>query len=1320
MELNLHLQEKHETIGTIKCDFCDHTFFDDISLRRHRLLVHKNLIHRFSCKICPVKTVEKGSMVQHYKKIHSLEISRDQVKRNGENLDMYDCEHCEKSFDQKNSLNTHIKTVHLKIRHILCTRCPKTFQSHGHFKHHINSDHGGDYVEPKVLRDRLECPICHSKSYPNKSLKDHLKKDHKVSKDLRKLNLQKTVVEDSDHKKCTVLENSHIKIDEGSKANILGDRRNKDGSTNLLFDSTFKDDEGKVKKIVELDQTSSLKLPIETKMLTNCSDTTLNPEEENSKNSQKIKNEVHLAVESVAMKFECLICQKMFIHRNSLVAHLRQKHKDDLKYKCNHTTLCNCDNNDLNLMISTPKSLYQCQICSKSYYDKYKLDEHVQGIHEGGHKCQICDKCFSHRRTLDHHLLKVHDDTKNDYRFECDTCHQLFYEIVHLKKHMIEKHGLESSTTLENGQQVEKNDSKRTLFLCKKCCKYYASTYWLDKHLKESHKILPKKIKKKNFKCGICNHLAEGVGKLKKHKRIKHNLELGPADKFKEENLIEYLKSKRSLIFKHGLEIDANYKFEDLAAFDDHQGIENNENHPAEIGHDLKTKQAKELGKFNCDICNHRFTRAGHLNKHKKSIHEPKNDAVNKLDDLKTLIVEPEQYYEEIENSNDVKIEMEEYKEEPQDFTSIPTSYLKSEDFTNEENTDIKSGILDILPMQEETDPLIIQNTNPYEYDVDQTCIDDFYEEEPSLDVKVEEIDDEKLQQSCFVKMEPLDLNSIGHVLKTNPSKELGNFNCDICNRRFTRIGHLNKHKQSIHEPKNDAVNKLDDLKTKKLFSCEKCPKRYDKSFRLTKHIKTAHAGFRHKCSFCPRDFTEKKTLEKHVKRLHENGGRSKCPICSIEFEFHYQIKGHIQEVHKEEIPLGKAFKCNICSDVGFANERNLQRHLKNLHDNVKPAKVYCLICHDLGFATFKNFIQHMFDVHQEKEDKMLKENECFICLKQFNGPQSLSSHIIQKHYKSQPLECEICGKAFIEKQALENHIVRLHEQEGEQKCPRCPLIFQDLSILRDHIKNEHEEEITFTMCELCGIEFSSANRLKIHMEKYHKIFNGKVQCDICDKYFTPNRLKAHSQNCKIKPKCESGKKAAIESQFCCDQCGRKFSKNYRLIEHVAVVHTKELKIECDFCGKSFTGKESYQRHLVSRHDNKALECKKCKLTFSDKVEMKAHMQSFHSIKEPTFNCTKCSKQFGTIYTLKKHTASQHEGKTSKCDICGKILSDKHKLRVHKEFVHEGKRPHECSKCKSTFYSPYEFKKHRQNVVDCSDAINLFIPNTKEGSGRPK
>ena len=131
--------------------------------------------------------------------------------------------------------------------------------------------------------------------------------------------------------------------------------------------------------------------------------------------------------------------------------------------------------------------------------------------------------------------------------------------------------------------------------------------------------------------------------------------------------------------------------------------------------------------------------------------------------------------------------------------------------------------------------------------------------------------------------------------------------------------------------------------------------------------------------------------------------------------------------------------------------------------------------------------------------------------------------------------------------------------------------------------------------------------------------------------------MKAHSQNCKIKSKLESGKKAAIESQFFCDHCGRKFSKNYRLIEHVAVVHTKELKIECDFCGKSFTTKESLQHHLVLRHENKALECKKCKLTFIDKGEMKTHMLSFHSSKEPTFNCTKCSKQFGFI---KKNSCS--------------------------------------------------------------------------------
>ena len=51
------------------------------------------------------------------------------------------------------TLNYHdIRNVHLKLRHIMCTRCPRRFQSHSHFKHHINSDHGGVYMKPEMLK----------------------------------------------------------------------------------------------------------------------------------------------------------------------------------------------------------------------------------------------------------------------------------------------------------------------------------------------------------------------------------------------------------------------------------------------------------------------------------------------------------------------------------------------------------------------------------------------------------------------------------------------------------------------------------------------------------------------------------------------------------------------------------------------------------------------------------------------------------------------------------------------------------------------------------------------------------------------------------------------------------------------------------------------------------------------------------------------------------------------------------------------------------------------------------------------------------------
>ena len=137
------------------------------------------------------------------------------------------------------------------------------------------------------------------------------------------------------------------------------------------------------------------------------------------------------------------------------------------------------------------------------------------------------------------------------------------------------------------------------------------------------------------------------------------------------------------------------------------------------------------------------------------------------------------------------------------------------------------------------------------------------------------------------------------------------------------------------------------------------------------------------------------------------------------------------------------------------------------------------------------------------------------------------------------------------------------------------------------------------------------------------------------------------------------------------------------------------------------------------RHVNKALECRKCKLTFSDKTIMKAHMVSLHALKKD-FKCTKCHKTFGTIRTLQNHDLSVHEGKTSECDICGKILSNRHKLRTHKEFVHEKLKPHECSVCKMTFKTPFQFKKHRNNVIECCNAVDLFVPKITEKPGRRK
>ena len=157
-------------------------------------------------------------------------------------------------------------------------------------------------------------------------------------------------------------------------------------------------------------------------------------------------------------------------------------------------------------------------------------------------------------------------------------------------------------------------------------------------------------------------------------------------------------------------------------------------------------------------------------------------------------------------------------------------------------------------------------------------------------------------------------------------------YNCGKCDKSFTQKSHLNSHIQSAHENVHENVQ----------YNCEKCDKNFSKNSNLNAHIKSAHENVRYNCEKCDKSFSQKKNLNTHIRSIHENV-RYNCEKCDKSFTQKGNLQGHIQSNHR-----GIRYKCDKC-DKSFSQKlhlnthidsvhknRDLKRHIKNVHENVR------------------------------------------------------------------------------------------------------------------------------------------------------------------------------------------------------------------------------------------------------------------------------------------------------------------------------------------------------------------------------------------------
>lgn len=294
------------------------------------------------------------------------------------------------------------------------------------------------------------------------------------------------------------------------------------------------------------------------------------------------------------------------------------------------------------------------------------------------------------------------------------------------------------------------------------------------------------------------------------------------------------------------------------------------------------------------------------------------------------------------------------------------------------------------------------------------------------------------------------------------------------------------------------------------------------------------------------------KSIRRHVAIHYFEEDETICRICAYSQCDRTKMKQHYSKNH----------------NINF--QEYLMKHQKNKMETgtiivaENPNYVTCSIC----FSNMKSEehlkyhieILHNYTIHGGSKRKKMEGTDCILCDAKFKKTLYLRKHVRRCHKEyliggNEAVICHHCGKQFQTKGDFRSHFWHSHRNRDDgkpQRKTKTPQIETNI--------------VELTICEMCGELLYSKRQITNH-KCDKKNFGVRDQSK---KVFGP----------KSKQDCIDHQQITDFSSAFCEFCNKKFVSPYNFKLHVRTYNEEVFYCNFSECGKSFTSKLWFRRHL--------------------------------------------------------------------------------------------------------------------------------------------